>query len=252
MDRAAIPYMENPHLPLLHMPAVMLAVGGRKGAGDRASTGYSTPVFQVEGGPLLRDSKEIVRYASEHSDEDLYSFDGMEAIETRLHDRLGPHARRVTYHNLLQSRVLLKKLARRNVGPIEASIFIATIPLVQVAMRRFLNINTKTAARSMKIVREEFAWIGDMLGDKPYLLGNRFSAADLTFASLAAASIIPGAGEGYGANLFGRDELPEEPRAIAEEMRATKAGQHALKMFREERGTRLIQCQPPLDPAQIF
>ena len=66
-------------------------------------------------------------------------------------------------------------------------------------------------------------------------MGERFSAADLTFASLAAPVVIP---EEYGIPLPPLPQLPPGLAAVVEEMRATPAGAFALRMFKEERRPR--------------
>ena len=56
-------------------------------------------------------------------------------------------------------------------------------------------------------VRAVFDAIAERLADgRPYLCGDRFTAADLTFAALAAAVVVP---PEYGVRLPQPDELPE-------------------------------------------
>lgn len=59
-----------------------------------------------------------------------------------------------------------------------------------------------------------------------YLVGGRFTAADLTFAAMAAVVLHP---PQYGAYLGGLDGLPYGHPAA--ELRRTAAGQHALRMY---------------------
>lgn len=65
-----------------------------------------------------------------------------------------------------------------------------------------------------------------------YLVGDRFSAADLTFASLAAPVLFP---PEYGASLCDLTDLDPGFQQIVAELRATVAGQHALKMYKLHR-----------------
>jgi glutathione S-transferase len=71
--------------------------------------------------------------------------------------------------------------------------------------------------------------------DRPYLCGDRFTAADLTFAALAASVLMP---PSTGA-------LPQ-PEGCRWQWRrscgsfARTAGAHALAMFRDERSARLF------------
>jgi glutathione S-transferase len=82
-------------------------------------------------------------------------------------------------------------------------------------------------------VRASFDRVAERLADgRPYLCGERFTAADLTFSALAASVLMP---PEYGVPLPQPDELPPAMAAKVRELRAHPAGAHALKMFREER-----------------
>ena len=66
----------------------------------------------------------------------------------------------------------------------------------------------------------------------PFLTGDRFTAADLTFAALAAAVLVP---PEYGVALPQPDVLPEPVASAVRSMREHPAGVFALRLFREER-----------------
>ncbi len=98
---------------------------------------------------------------------------------------------------------------------------------------RFLDITPATAAQSLAQVRLAFDAVAERLGDgRPYLCGERFTAADLTFAALAASVLMP---PEYGVPLPQPDELPPPMATVVREFRAHPAGAHALAMFRDER-----------------
>jgi glutathione S-transferase len=96
-----------------------------------------------------------------------------------------------------------------------------------------MKIDAGGAARSLDRVREVFSEVGDRLADgRLYLVGSAFSAADLTFAALAAPVLLP---SNYGSPLPSRDELPDGMLQVVEEFRATPAGEFALKMYEAHR-----------------
>ena len=98
---------------------------------------------------------------------------------------------------------------------------------------RYLDITPATAAQSEAEVRAVFDDVARRLADgRPYLCGERFSAADLTFAALAAAVLMP---PEYGVPLPQPEELPAAMTEVVRELRAHPAGAHALAMFRDER-----------------
>jgi glutathione S-transferase len=66
-----------------------------------------------------------------------------------------------------------------------------------------------------------------------YLVGDRFSAADLTFAALAGPMVVPA--EYTVALPQPGHAMPHELLRIVERAREHPAGRHALRMFREHR-----------------
>ena len=106
-------------------------------------------------------------------------------------------------------------------------------PAVTRVIDRFLDISAATAAQSETQVRMVFDTVAERLrDDRPYLCGDRFTAADLTFAALAASVLMP---PEYGVPLPQPEELPVAMAAIVREFRAHPAGAYALAMFRDER-----------------
>ena len=106
-------------------------------------------------------------------------------------------------------------------------------PAVTRVIDRFLDITATTAAQSEAQVRTVFDAVAKRLSDdRPYLCGDRFTAADLTFAALAASVLMP---PEYGVPLPQPGELPVAMAEVVREFRAHPAGAHALAMYRDER-----------------
>jgi glutathione S-transferase len=241
LDRLGVPYRELRCMPMFHFPAVMWATRLRGGQAERNSTRWSTPVLVTDDGQRLCDSTTIVRWASDRfgtPETTLYPAEhrsAIEALEQRLGDKLGPHARRLAYYHVLRSPGMLAKLARDNVGWLQATAFTAAIPLVRVVLRRALGIERERAEASLGRIREEVAALDDQLGDRPWLVGESFTAADLSVASLLAPALVVSRAEGYGAVLPERSALPSELAAVVSELRETRIGRHCLRMFAEQR-----------------
>jgi glutathione S-transferase len=228
LDRTGVAYRERPHLQLIHRLAVRRAGGGR-----------TVPVL-VWGDRVLADSADILDAADAQAPPDrrLYPDDARAAAEVRelerdFDSRLGPHGRLWMYNGLRGRRDLALTYGCTGVPAWERRALEAAYPLLARAIDRYLDVTPATAARSESEVRATFDAVAKLLDDgRPYLCGERFSAADLTFSARAAAVLMS---PEYGVRLPQPDELPLATAVVVRELRAHPAGAHALAMFRAER-----------------
>jgi glutathione S-transferase len=102
-------------------------------------------------------------------------------------------------------------------------------------LRRKYKVTAEADARAVETVRRIFAELSAKLEGRRYLWGDRFGAADLTFASLAAPALLPPGHPATASSLAG---LPDVLRGYALELRATRAGDHAMRMYRDHRNAR--------------
>lgn len=230
LDRARAPYREEGHAPLLHKRAVMTACGK---AG-------SVPVLVLDGDGVLDDSPLIVRWADSRatSDRKLLPSGGREldealALEHHFDVDLAPHTRRLAYFHMLPDRARITSLMGIAIPRGEHTAVRFAFPLLRGLMRRAMKIDAEGAVRSRDKVRSVFDEVGARLADgRPYLMGDRFGAVDIAFASLASPVILP-------------DEHPirgqasvEPPPALLREtetFRQTPAGKFVSRMYREHR-----------------
>jgi glutathione S-transferase len=228
LERAGIPYRERAHMQMIHWLAVRRAKGHR-----------TVPVL-VCGDRVLAESADIVDEADSRAPANrrLFPDDPGAAAEVRRleHDfdeRLGPHARLWMYNGLRGRRDVAMAYGTTGVPAWERRAFQLTYPLAERAIAHFLDITPSAAARSEAEVRAVFDAVGERLDDgRPYLCGERFSAADLTFAALAAAVLMP---PEYGVPLPQPEELPAAMATVVRDLRAHPAGVHALALYRDER-----------------
>jgi glutathione S-transferase len=101
---------------------------------------------------------------------------------------------------------------------------------------RALDIRPGVEAEDEPAVWREFDFVAELLSQGgPYLSGERFGAADLTFAALSAPVIGP---PEYGITLPQPDVMAPETAELVRRFREHPAGRHALRMFAEHRSER--------------
>ncbi len=226
LDWLAMPYREEPHVPLLHRLTTKRHGGG------------SVPVL-LHGGRCLVDSTDILVHADAQCGGDrLYPADpslrrDVDALEERFDTVLGVHTRRWAYAQLLPDRRRLRAMMLRGVPRLEALLLPLMMPLVVPAVRAAFRITPESTERSRQRVRAEFDALDALLADgRRFLVGARFSAADLTFAALASPALLP---PQCGAPYPGLDEVPAAMRDEALHLRGTAAGRFALRLYAEQR-----------------
>jgi glutathione S-transferase len=226
LERAGLTYREERHVQGVHMLASRRA-GGRG----------TTPVLVTEHGTFA-GSEWIVRYADLHLEPQDRLFTGdpeVEALSRRLDAGLGPDGRRLIYAHMLPRPELMLAYNNQGVPAWEAKALSAFYALAHRWARRRLEIKSLDDDRAR--VLAEFDAIAALLADgRPYLTGERFTAADLTFACLAAAVVVP---PEYGVELPQPDQLPAPVREDIERFRAHPAGAYALELFANLRANAL-------------
>jgi glutathione S-transferase len=234
LQRAGIDFEEQRHIQALHYGATLW----------HARTLFA-PVLRTARGPVLGsgpilhwvdaqlpaaqrlfpDSAELARELLRW----LELFDATLGVETRRWLYL------LGFERLSKRRAL--DLIAQGTPPWQRWVCRLVLPLAELFFRRRLAINRATVARGIERIERVFGEVSAALSDgRRYLLGARFSAADLTFASLSALVLMP---PEYGVKLLDLDELAAGDRLLVERLRSTGAGQFALRLYAEERHARL-------------
>jgi len=225
LERAGLAYREERH------------VQGVNRIVSRRAGGHGTvPVLICEAG-VLAESEAILRYADAHLREAERLFpDGAAEVTglcRELDAGLGVDGRRWIYAHMLEHKDLMLRFNDAAVPRWEDRMIRALWPLAERWGRRELELLPDTLERDRPRVEAAFDAIAARLADgRPYLFGERFTAADLTFAALAAAAVLP---PGYGTPLPQPDELPEPVARDVRTFREHPAGAFALRLFRDHR-----------------
>jgi glutathione S-transferase len=221
LDRAGMRYQERAHAPLFSRLA-----------------GGTVPAL-IHGNRRLQESTDILMYADEFRGGNfLYPRDAVpraevESLVSRFDSELGTHARRWAYAHLLPDTKLLRALWSQRVPRHEAVLVPLIAPAARWLARRAYRITPESAQRSLDRVRGIFHEVESRLSDgRLFLVEERFTAADLTFAALAAPMVFPAESRAVQPAL---EQVPEEMRAVILQMRESEAGQFAMRLFAEER-----------------
>ncbi|MCA9594696.1 MAG: glutathione S-transferase [Myxococcales bacterium] len=230
LSRAGVPYQEERHVPLYHAPASYRA-GGRR----------TVPVLVTDSGTIA-DSTGILELADRHSGGRIYGEGGnvrrlSRELEEKLDARFGPDTRRFVYFHILDDKQQVTQAFGHGAPLSERAAFSVTYPLIKRLMKRSMRITAEASKRSHTRMNDTFSEMGELLSDgRRYLTGDQLTAADITFAALAAPVLLP---HGYGAPLPSIDEVPEQLAAEVRRYRETPAGKFAMRLFREERNKQL-------------
>jgi len=226
LDRLRVPYQEMPHAPLLHWLAT------------KRNGGRSVPVLVHQGAQFIDSTDILLHVDAVCGGDQLYPRDAglrqeVEALETQFDEELGPHARRWAYAQLLPERRLLRQAISQGIPRVEAVLVPVILPGFTRLVRKALRITPQSATRSIERVRDIFKGVDGRLADgRRFLVGERFSAADLTFAALAAPVLFP---TGYRAAYPSLDDVPAAMRDEVLRLRDTAAGSFALRLYLQER-----------------
>jgi glutathione S-transferase len=224
LDRAGLSYSERGYAPVIHRMAVM-----RHGS-------MTVPVL-VDGRRIVRGSSAILAHCDATGDapDPLYPQDpairrDVEELVARFDERLGPTTRLWLYAWAVEDRERLMRFTSLGLAPGQQRRLQRMLPAVERVLRTVLHIGPDTWERCALATDEELAFVSERLSDgRPFLAGDSFTAADLTFAALAAPVLMPSA---YGG---GAVPSPTPPPELADDIarwRDTPAGRHGTAMYR--------------------
>ena len=228
LERIAMPYREERHVQGVHRVAAR-----------RAGGGSTVPVLVTPEG-AIGESREILTWVDartppEHRlfPEELEARREVERLCRRFDEELGPRGRRLMYVHMLAQRELVLRFNNTGVPAWENRAIRYGWPVIVPLLSRALDIRPGVEVEDEAVVWRELDYVAELLADgRPYLCGERFGAADLTFAALSAAVLVPPI---YGTPLPQPDVLAPQTAALVERVREHPAGRYALALFAEHR-----------------
>ncbi len=163
---------------------------------SRLSGQPQVPVLRVDG-ELVKGSSEIIDYLErEHPEPALYPEHTSEperAIANcdEFDAEVGPAVRMALFHECLPECDYLARMFSTGKGAVTRTLYRAAMPAVGRVMKRSMKIDPQAAARAVERTREALDFVAKHAGPEGYLVGSRFSVADLTAAALLMISCYP-------------------------------------------------------------
>jgi glutathione S-transferase len=212
-------------------------VPGRHSLRSRRMGGRgTTPMLEIEG-KVIGDSSEIVAELEDRNpDPPLYpdnEADRRAALELEDHfDReLGPQLRSAVFASLIGDRRLTVSVVTQGLSNRESALATSLWPLLKVGIKRALPADAEAGRRGRDATVAALDKIeSELHGD--YLVGDRFSVADLTAAALLFPLVAP---PQYAYEL--PDRWPEDWEEFRSSLSDRPAYRWALETFTRHRGT---------------
>jgi glutathione S-transferase len=224
LDYLQLPYRERAHMPPFHRNAT------------KKHGGTSVPVL-VTADRSICDSTEILHYLDTLQPGKLYPIEPEERalaieLETLFDRTLGIHTRRWGYSYVLTPELVYPKWTQ-GVPFWEKLLFPIVFPKAKPTILQMMDITASSGVESYREIFRVFERVDRILADgRQYLLGDRFSAIDLTFAALAAPTLQP---PEHHIPPTPIDLLPMQAQTDIRNFQATNAGKFGLRLYREHR-----------------
>jgi glutathione S-transferase len=250
LSRLQVPFVEERHMPPFHRFAtrgLAMADGNRPVHAPNLSPlnrlvvqtvgGQSVPVL-VKDHQVWLSSDAILQYADAIATDDLKLYptnpqqrQQMDQLVESFDTQLAPAVRLWTYSYIMDRPDLVRSLWCEGVPWYEAMLFPVVFGWMRSNVVQMYGINAASAIAADQTIGRIFDTVDELLSDgRSYLVGDRFSAADLAFVTLAAAMVMP---EGYGVKFPAIGQLPDRMGDRIQALRGTAAGQFVLRLYEE-------------------
>jgi glutathione S-transferase len=198
---------------------------------------FTTPVLTVNGSSIPDSTRILAALEARWPDPPLYPGDPAERrhaleLEEFFDEQLGADIRRALYHVLLEHPGLVLPLFENGQTPAARGMLRAVFPVLEVGMRKSMTIYPEQAAASQDKSIAALDRLEAELGGSDYLVGDSFSVADLTAASLLYPLVLP---PEYPYPTLAREDLPAEARELLDSLADRPGVLWVAEMYRRHR-----------------
>ncbi|MEQ1439275.1 glutathione S-transferase family protein [Fontimonas sp. SYSU GA230001] len=156
------------------------------------------PRFGQKTVPVLRDGDRVLTQSldiladleARHPQHPLLPDDAAQREEVwrivrHFADEYGPSVRLAAFHELLPHGTYMARVWAQPFSPLLRAAYVASFPLlVRPAMRADMGITAERAAQGRAATQEALDWVAARVRDRDYLVGDRFTLADLSVATV--------------------------------------------------------------------
>ncbi len=184
LDYKRIPHVRRSLLPGPHAPRLMLRFRQK-----------AMPVL-CHDGAVIKGSAAVIDYLEQRFPQPrLYPQDPTlrtHALELQSRfDEAGAHVRRAYFLDFLPATAYAADRFSTGYPEWSRALYRATFPVVRAVMRLDMGITATAAAASLKRTQEAMDLVVRTKGERPYLVGDEFSIADLTAAVVLHPMVLP-------------------------------------------------------------
>lgn len=151
-------------------------------------------------------------------------------LEKYFDTEIGMHLRRYIYNTILPRREIVEPMLLAQGPKWGPAVYSVIFPLVRFLMKKSMNINPESAARSETRLTGALEKLDGMVRKSSFLVGEKLSRADITAASLLAPLCWP-----PNHSFPWPREVPEPLAAFRREWEPHPSFQWVLKIYREHR-----------------
>ena len=186
LDFKGIPYTPHHLLPGFHLRTAR-----------KLAPRSCLPILEADG-TVIQDSTEIINFLEQNfPDPSLTPPDPQDARaalewEEYLGEEIGVTLRLWFYHHTLPDRDRALRFICQDAPWLQRSMFAFSFAGIRPAMTKMMNISAETASAAEQRFLLAFDRLDDALERGPYLVGNRFSRADLSACALLWPLCRPG------------------------------------------------------------
>jgi glutathione S-transferase len=227
LDYLKLPYVEEPHMPPFYKIATTKAGG------------ETVPVLVTKDGNFT-DSTDILKYLDSivSSNAKIYSthpeqHQQIEELEELFDEQLGTAVRSWAYFYIIDNSQIVQPKWTQNVPFFEKLLFPVIFPPMRSLVKKKYDVNAESAAQYHEQIENVFEKVNELLADgRNYLVGDKISAADISFASLAAPILQP---PQHPIKSSDSEKLPAEFLSKIKKLQETAAGDFVLRLYKTER-----------------